>query len=92
MLVPWERVSNVLELLHDSPSQSQLRIEKYTNGLVKGFSGMHEKEVISKTQQSNPDISTNSRDEFDFENNVNANSKILSYEEEKNSEVTFYKI
>ena len=83
MLVPWERVSNVLELLHDSPSQGQLGIEKYNKGLVKGFNGMHEKEVISKKQQSNSDISTNSRDEFDFENNVNANSKILSYEEEK---------
>ena len=91
MLVPWERVSNVLELLHDSPSQGQLGIEKYTKGLVKGFNGMHEKEVISKKQQSNSDISTNSRDEFDFENNVNANSKILSYEEEKKVRSLFTK-
>ena len=73
MLVPCERVSNVLELLHDFFSQGQFGIEKYTNGLVKGFIGMHEKEVISKKQQSNSDISTNSRDEFDFENNVNSN-------------------
>ena len=28
MLVPWERVSNVLELLHDSPSAGRFGIEK----------------------------------------------------------------
>ena len=84
-------MSNVLELLHDSPSQGQFGIEKYTKGLVKGFIGMHEKEGISRTQQSNPDNSTNSRDEFHFENHVNANSKILSNDELK-SLVTYYKI
>ena len=83
MLVPWERMSNVLELLHDFFSQGQFEIEKYTKGPVKGFIGMHEKNVTSRTQQSNPDNSTNSGDEFHFENHVNANSKFLSYEEKK---------
>ena len=39
MLVPWERVSNVLEQLHDSTSVGHFEIEKHTKGLVNGFLG-----------------------------------------------------
>ena len=37
ILVQWERLSNVLELLHDSPSADHFGIEKHTKVLVKDF-------------------------------------------------------
>ena len=39
MIVPWERVPNVILLLHDSPSQGHFGVEKHTKVLVKGFIG-----------------------------------------------------
>ena len=39
MLVPWERVSRVLELLHDSASAGHFGFEKTYQGLVKSSIG-----------------------------------------------------
>ena len=43
MLVPWERVSNVLELLHDSPSAGHFGIEKRYQRACEYFLAVNEK-------------------------------------------------